>query len=522
MPVDDLLEGIRRVDVSKMDVEGAELHAFTGLARTLAASPGSRSCSSGRRRRSEAVGDKAEALVDLLEGHGLQLPAPRGRTSPRSSAPSSSTCPTGTSSPRADDHRTPRWSSSRTAPGPGWPTCLASALPQAVRGRRGRQRLARPRGDGRGRAAGRKRGRAPPPTSGSPGASPRPAPRPGRRRRRCSTTTPWPGPGGSDAARPRVQRPDRGGRHPEGASSTALFAEVVLDDEPWFAPGDARPLGRQLRSVTVGGVEVFEDVARCAACYDVEHGRRRRRRRSRGAGRRDAALLRAARVARPGLGRATVTVNGERVPVASDVPAGQPRRLLPRASRRGRRIRPRRPRRRPLRPPRRALRVQRHRPGVPGRDRSAVSVASRPSSSPTTRTPTGACGPGWPACASSTTRPPSVRHRLSATSRGRRVAPGPLPGPAQRPAVPGAQRPGRRGPAHHVAPAARGPRARAPRRCLAKLLPWALASRVRMRRAGTTTPAAVWDRWAGRRHDVGRQPAAPPLIGRRGPFRCTA
>ena len=32
-----------------------------------------------------------------------------------------------------------------------------------------------------------------------------------------------------------------------------LFGEVLLDDEPWLAPGDARPLGRQLRSVTVGG-----------------------------------------------------------------------------------------------------------------------------------------------------------------------------------------------------------------------------------------------------------------------------
>ena len=39
-----------------------------------------------------------------------------------------------------------------------------------------------------------------------------------------------------------------------------IFAEIVLDDEPWLAPGDARPLGRQLRSVTVGGVEVLEEL----------------------------------------------------------------------------------------------------------------------------------------------------------------------------------------------------------------------------------------------------------------------
>jgi GT2 family glycosyltransferase len=36
------------------------------------------------------------------------------------------------------------------------------------------------------------------------------------------------------------------------------FGEVRLDDEPWFAPGDRRPLGRQLRSVTVDGVDVLE------------------------------------------------------------------------------------------------------------------------------------------------------------------------------------------------------------------------------------------------------------------------
>jgi len=39
-----------------------------------------------------------------------------------------------------------------------------------------------------------------------------------------------------------------------------VFAEVVLGDEPWFAPGDHRPLGRQLRSVTVGDNEVLENL----------------------------------------------------------------------------------------------------------------------------------------------------------------------------------------------------------------------------------------------------------------------
>ncbi len=50
-----------------------------------------------------------------------------------------------------------------------------------------------------------------------------------------------------------------------------LFGEVLLDDEPWLAPGDARPLGRQLRSVTVDTADVLEDV-RGAGVYDTEYG----------------------------------------------------------------------------------------------------------------------------------------------------------------------------------------------------------------------------------------------------------
>ncbi|HXQ75996.1 MAG TPA: glycosyltransferase family 2 protein [Acidimicrobiales bacterium] len=48
-----------------------------------------------------------------------------------------------------------------------------------------------------------------------------------------------------------------------------LFAEVVLEDDPWFAPGDHRPLGRQLRSVTVGGDEVLGELLG-AGVYDCE------------------------------------------------------------------------------------------------------------------------------------------------------------------------------------------------------------------------------------------------------------
>jgi GT2 family glycosyltransferase len=50
-----------------------------------------------------------------------------------------------------------------------------------------------------------------------------------------------------------------------------LYAEVALADEVWFAPGDARPLGRQVRSVTVDGREVL---AACvgAGLHDTESG----------------------------------------------------------------------------------------------------------------------------------------------------------------------------------------------------------------------------------------------------------
>ena len=71
--LDDLLDGVGPVDVLKMDIEGAELQAFTGLARTLRASPRITVMFEWAPELMEAVGDKAEALVDLLEGHGFRL-----------------------------------------------------------------------------------------------------------------------------------------------------------------------------------------------------------------------------------------------------------------------------------------------------------------------------------------------------------------------------------------------------------------------------------------------------------------
>jgi FkbM family methyltransferase len=71
--VDDLLEGLPCVDVLKMDIEGAELQAFTGLSRTLEKSRTIAVMFEWAPALIEGVGDKAEALVDLLEGHGLRF-----------------------------------------------------------------------------------------------------------------------------------------------------------------------------------------------------------------------------------------------------------------------------------------------------------------------------------------------------------------------------------------------------------------------------------------------------------------
>jgi FkbM family methyltransferase len=71
--LDDLLDGLPPVDVLKMDIEGAELQAFTGLARTLGASEKIAVMFEWAPELMEGVGDKAEALVDLLEGHRLHF-----------------------------------------------------------------------------------------------------------------------------------------------------------------------------------------------------------------------------------------------------------------------------------------------------------------------------------------------------------------------------------------------------------------------------------------------------------------
>ena len=50
-----------------------------------------------------------------------------------------------------------------------------------------------------------------------------------------------------------------------------VFAEVVLEDDPWYHPGDHRPLGRLLHSVTLGNDEVLERLVG-AGVHSLEQG----------------------------------------------------------------------------------------------------------------------------------------------------------------------------------------------------------------------------------------------------------
>jgi FkbM family methyltransferase len=70
-PLDEILGAGRRVDVIKVDVEGAEVHAFQGLAQTLAANPAIVVLFEWSPEQLAQVGNTREELVDLLAGHGL-------------------------------------------------------------------------------------------------------------------------------------------------------------------------------------------------------------------------------------------------------------------------------------------------------------------------------------------------------------------------------------------------------------------------------------------------------------------
>jgi hypothetical protein len=71
--LDELLGDVGPVDVLKVDVEGAELQVFTGLTRTLAASPDITIMFEWSPTQLTDVGDDPAALVDLLLGHGFRF-----------------------------------------------------------------------------------------------------------------------------------------------------------------------------------------------------------------------------------------------------------------------------------------------------------------------------------------------------------------------------------------------------------------------------------------------------------------
>lgn len=73
--VDDLLAGAGRVDVVKVDIEGAEVHAFQGMARTLASNPEVAVMFEWSPEQIRLMGDDPKDLLVLLgdAGFGFRL-----------------------------------------------------------------------------------------------------------------------------------------------------------------------------------------------------------------------------------------------------------------------------------------------------------------------------------------------------------------------------------------------------------------------------------------------------------------
>ncbi len=69
--LDDLLGDLPHLDVLKVDVEGAEVRAFTGLERTLHANPDITVLVEWSPEQLLGLGDSPAALLDLLVGHGF-------------------------------------------------------------------------------------------------------------------------------------------------------------------------------------------------------------------------------------------------------------------------------------------------------------------------------------------------------------------------------------------------------------------------------------------------------------------
>lgn len=75
VPLDDLLDGISRIDVLKLDVEGAEVHALEGLSRTINGHPEMTLMVEWAPEQIRRMGDDPGEVVALLTGHrfGLKL-----------------------------------------------------------------------------------------------------------------------------------------------------------------------------------------------------------------------------------------------------------------------------------------------------------------------------------------------------------------------------------------------------------------------------------------------------------------
>ncbi len=73
VPLDDLLDGLERIDVLKLDVEGAEVHALQGLARTLAAHPEMKLMVEWAPEQIRLMGDDPADMVALLTGAGFAM-----------------------------------------------------------------------------------------------------------------------------------------------------------------------------------------------------------------------------------------------------------------------------------------------------------------------------------------------------------------------------------------------------------------------------------------------------------------
>lgn len=71
--MDELLAGLPRVDVMKIDVEGAEVHVFEGLRATIEANPHMIVMFEWATAQIESVGDRPAALAEMVEGFGYKL-----------------------------------------------------------------------------------------------------------------------------------------------------------------------------------------------------------------------------------------------------------------------------------------------------------------------------------------------------------------------------------------------------------------------------------------------------------------